>query len=193
MPPSRSASCAAAASPCSCLGHPAQAVGLGSDQPLDHGGTEPGLDGRLDQVRIRQFLVPDTIVRRGRDGPGGFPDEQDQLDRHACPCGDLGEGGAAERREPLEGGRIEEVERDLPIPNRGAQAVQRDARCRQALHQPGAAQVAGSEPVGCVRCEDPELDEPTQLVCAHPAALRGFGQVVGLHGPNCSRARAGQS
>ena len=165
------------------LGHAAQVVTLGTDQPLDRCRPEPGLDRRLDEVHIRQLLVADAIARRGRGGPGGLADEQEQLDRHARPLGNLGERGAAERREPLEGGRVEEVERELPIPYRGAQAVQRDACRRQALHQPGAAQVAGREPVGRVRRENPQFDEPAQLVGAHPAAPRGLGQVIGLHEP----------
>jgi len=68
-----------------------------------------------------QLCVADPIVGKRRHGAGGFTDEQEQLDRHAGPLGRLRERLAAERREPLERGGFEEVERDLTAPDGRAQ------------------------------------------------------------------------
>ena len=82
-----------------------------------------------------------------------------KVDRDAGPLSELGERHAAECREPLIGGFIEEVERDLAAPDGGSQAVERDARRRQAGDHPDAAHVTWREPVLGVRLEDAEVDQ----------------------------------
>ena len=112
-----------------------------AQQPLDGDRVETRGDLELDERGVRQLAVANAIVGQWRAGSGRFADEHQQLDRHAGPLGELREGDAAERREPLEGGLVEEVERDLAAPHGGAQAVERDARRRQAADEPHAADV----------------------------------------------------
>ena len=108
-------------------------------------GAEPGLDLAFDHRDEGEFLVTHRIVGSRRDGARGLTDEHEHLDRHAAPLGHLREGRPAERREPVEGGRVEEVERELSGPDGGAQTLERDARGGQAHHEPRAAQVTRRE------------------------------------------------
>ena len=109
------------------LGHAAQAVALDAQHLLDGGRTEPRLDLRLDRTRRRAVPRRGCGRREAARRAGSFADQHQQLDRHIGTLGELREGDVAERREALEGGRVEEVERDLAAPDGGTQAVQRDA------------------------------------------------------------------
>ena len=168
------------------LGQAAQAVARDTQQPLDGDRVEAGRDLELDELGVRQLAVANAIVGQRRAGSGGLADEHQQLDRHAGPLGELREGEAAERREPLVGGRVEEVERDLAAPHGGAQAVQRDASRRQAVDQPRPAHVTRREASVSVGLEDAQLDQPAQLLEADPGPLGRFGDLVSLHEPYCS-------
>ena len=163
------------------LGDPAHAVALGADQLLDRGRPEPAVELRLDHGDVRQLRVADAVIGLGRDGAGRLADGQEQFDRHAGLLGQLGEGGAAGRPEPLERGRIEEVEADLAAVDRRDEAVEGDARIHEALDEPRATQEPRREPVVRVGSEDAEIDQEAQLIEADAGALGRLGEVVGLH------------
>ncbi len=165
------------------LGHAAQAVALDPEQSLAGRRIEPGVDLRLDERGIRQLIVADQIVRTRRRRTGSLADEHQQGDRDAGALTELGERRPAERREPLIGGFVEEVERDLAAPDGRGQAVERDARGRQAGDHPDAADVTRREPVLGVRREDAQVDKPTQLVDADPGPHGRVGDLVSLHAP----------
>ena len=110
------------------LGHPAQGVALDAQQPQGRGLVEAGLHPECDELGVRQLLVADPVVGQRRGRSGGFADLHQQIDRHAGPLGEPGDRDVAERREALEGGCVEEVEREHAAPHRGAQRVERDAR-----------------------------------------------------------------
>ena len=163
------------------LGHAPHAVALGAQQLLDGGLAEPRLDLRLDHLGAGELLVANAIVGLRRDRAGCFADPHQQLDRHAGPFGQLSEGDAAERREPLERGCVEEVERHRAVPDDGAEAFERDAGRREALHQCRAAQMTRREPAVGGGREDAQLDEPVQLIDADATSLGSLCRVVPLH------------
>ena len=163
------------------LGHPAHAVAVRADQLLDRGRTEPAIELRLDHGDVRQLRVADAVIGLGRDGAGRLADGQEQFDRHAGLLGQLGEGGAAGRPEPLERGRIEEVEADLAAVDRRDEAVEGDARIHEALDEPRATEERRREPIVRVGSEDAEIDQEAQLIEADAGALGRLGEVVGLH------------
>ena len=168
------------------LRHAPQAVALEAHELLDGSRAETRVHLRFDEFGVGELLVTDPIVGKRSRGAGSFADEHEQLDRHAGPLGHFRKGAAAQRREPLEGGRVEEVERDLSASDGGAQPFQRNARCRQAPSHARAADMTRGEPALGVRIEDPKLHEPAQLIGADAAPLGRLGQVVGLHAPYCS-------
>ena len=172
------------------LGHAAQAVALDAQQPLDGDRAEPGLDLDLDELGVGQLPVADAIVGERCGGPGGLADEHQQLDRHAGPLGELRERDAAERREPLVGGLIEEVERDLAAPDGGAQAVERDARGDQAAHQPTRRTSPRRESAVGVRCVTmPSSTSRLSSSTADAGSPGRLGSLVRVHGPYSSEER----
>jgi hypothetical protein len=171
------------------LGQAAQAVAGDAEQSLDGDRVEARHDLERDELGVGQLAVANAIVGQRRSGAGSFADEHQQVDGHAGPLRELRERDAAERREPLVGRVIEEVERDLAALDRGAEAVQRDARRRQAVDQPRAAHITRRQPVLGVRREDAQVDQPAQLIDADPGPLGRFGDLVPLHEPYCRAER----
>ena len=104
------------------LGLPHGRLGLGERAGGCRRGRGSAADGGLDGIRpgppprsCRRTASSSSRMRssgRGGDRAGRFADEHQQFDRHPGPFGHLRERDAAERREPLEGRRVEEVERD---------------------------------------------------------------------------------
>ncbi len=109
------------------LGESPHAVTLDANQLLDRRCMEPAVHGRLDHRGVREFFVTHAIAWSRCDRTGGLTDVEEQLDRCAGLLGELCERGAAQGREALERGCIEEVQGDLSTPDGGAQALQRDA------------------------------------------------------------------
>jgi hypothetical protein len=142
---------------------------------------ESRLDLRLDHRRTGELLVANAIVGLRGDRAGCLADPHQQLDRHARPLGKMTKGDAAERREPLERGGVEEVERYLAVADDGPEALQRDSGRGETLDERGAAQMSLREPaVGAWR-EDAQLDEPLQLIDADSGPLSRLCRVVRLH------------
>ena len=100
---------------------------MGAQQLQDGGLTEPRPDLRFDHPGARQLVVANAIVGLGGDRASCFADPHQQFDRHAGLLSKLGEGDAAEGGEPLECGRVEEVERQLAALDDGAEAFEGDA------------------------------------------------------------------
>src|SRR4029079_15611296 len=93
----------------------------------------------------------------------------------------LREGDAAQDREAIERLGVEERQRHGPVPDGGAQALERYAGRHEALDQPGLAEVARGAFTVIARRDDPELAVPRELVGSDAAPLRRFGQIVGVH------------
>ncbi len=171
------------------LRHAAQAIGPDAEQSLAGGGVEAGGDLGLQERGVREFRVTDLVVRMRRSRPGGLADQHQRLDRHAGPIGQLSEGHAAERGEPLVGRFIEEVQRDLATADGVTEAIERDARCQQAVHHPDATDGPAREAVALGRGDDAQLDQAAQLGDVDAGPLGGLGERVRRHAPYCSGAR----
>jgi hypothetical protein len=93
----------------------------------------------------------------------------------------LVEGGAAEPGELVERGHIHEGERQRSIPDSGSQSLQRHAGQLQALHPTRPEHVTRRERVARVRREDPELDQPVDVVGVDPSLLGDLLPPVSAH------------
>ena len=113
-----------------------------------------------------QFFLAHSIVGRRGGQSGGVADLQEQVDGRPGPLRELGERHVGERRQPFEGGRVEEIERDEAVANGGCQAVERNPRLDQAADQTRAAHVAWPIPTVGVGLDNPQVDQSTQLVDA---------------------------
>ena len=135
------------------------------------------------------FLFSDQVVGARRGRAGGFADEHQQLDRRAGPLGEPRERDVAERRESLEDGVIEEVERDLAAAHDGAEAVREDASRREALDQPDLPDVACREATLVVGHDDPRVDQPAKFIGTDAGPTSSLGELISLHGPRLYRVR----
>ncbi len=150
-------------------------------------GLKPRGDLERDELGVRQLALANAIVGLRRAGSGRFADVHQQVDRDAGPLGELREGDVAEHREPLIGGHVEEVERDLAALQDGAQAVQRDARRRQACRRaPHGARAPVVKRPSASGLRMPSSTMPAQLLDAESGPLGRFGDLVRLHEPYCS-------
>ena len=165
------------------LGDAAERIAVDAEQSLDPGPAEPRAHRALEEVGVWQLLVADQVVGKRRGRSGGLADQHQQVDRHPGSLCELREGDVAQRREAFEGGRIEEVERELAAPDRRAQAVERDSRLDKAADHADATNGPGREAAVRTRADDPRLDQPRQLLGVDTGPLCGLGKFVPVHGP----------
>ena len=136
-----------------------KAVGLDPHQSLDAGRLESRSERQLDDRDMGQFFFPHSIVGRCGGQSGGVADLQEQVDRRPGPLRELGERHVGERRQPFEGGCVEEIERDEAVPNGVCEAVERNPRLDQAADQTRTAHVAWPISTVGVGLDNPQIDQ----------------------------------
>jgi hypothetical protein len=185
-------------------GDPAQTVPADPKPPLDANGAEPLCQLELDRRHDLQLVLVDGVLRTWLGEADGLADHQQQLQGDLRPCAQLLEGRAAEPGELVEGGHVQEGERERSIPDGGGHPVERHAGPLQALHPARPAHITGREGVSRNWRQDAELDQPVDVVGVDPGPLGDLLPGVSAHvfasiascrraGVACSLARAHES
>jgi hypothetical protein len=153
---------------------------------------EPLCQLELDHWHDRQLVLADGVLRMWLREADGLPDHQQQLQRDTSLCAQLLEGGATERGEPIERGRIQVGERQRSVPDGGGHSLQRHAGPLKALHPPRPDDVTRREGVSRVGRQNPKFDQMVEVVGVDPSPLGGLLPGVSAHAfasiASCTRA-----
>ncbi len=110
------------------VGDPAAAVTLDTKDTLDGGGTESLGNLELDERYDPHLVFAEPVIGRRQRHADRFADDHQELERDPDPLAELSERLVGEGGEPLEAGRIDEVERQGAVLDRSGHVVERDPR-----------------------------------------------------------------
>jgi hypothetical protein len=164
------------------LRDPAQAVFTDPEPPLDDDGPEPLRELELDQRHDGQLVLANLILWAGLGEPDGLPDHLQEVQGDTRPCAQLLEGRCAEQGEPIEHSHIQEGKRQRPLPDSGGDTVEWHAGPLQAPNPTRPADVTRRERMPWARFEDPELDQPVDVLGVDPGPLGHLQTRVLAHG-----------
>jgi hypothetical protein len=152
-------------------GDPAQTVRAHPKPPFDHDGPDPLGELELDRRHDRPFVLADGVLRPRLGEAEGFADHLQQFQRNAGLLAELAQRRGTHPREAIEGGRIEVRERKRSVADRGGHPVERHAGVLQVPDPSSPAHVTGREQVSRAGRQDPEFDQPVEVVGVDPGPL----------------------
>src|SRR5918999_1287954 len=153
------------------VGDPAQTIRADTEPSLDNSGPEPLRELKLDRRHDRQLVLADVVLRPWLCEADRLADHLQEVHGDARPGAQLVEGHVAEPGEPIECGHIQEGEGQGSLLDRGAHSIDRHPSPLPALHPTRPEHVTRRELVSGARLEDPELDQPADVVGVDPGPL----------------------
>jgi hypothetical protein len=100
-----------------------------------------------------------------------FADDHQEFERDPGPLADLSERLVGEGGEPLEAGRIDEVERQGAVLDRSDHIVERDPRALERSGHLHAAYIALREAIGSSGRQDAEIHKANEVGTLNPGSL----------------------